>query len=264
MLDDSPPEPTPVPGEPKTMRVAQQFILDEDACDETTSPPDFDSITFTPNADGSLLLDYGSGTFTLYSDDNGYYEYNTGNNAAVRLNVALVLYSGGTEGSISWSSQADYGKPNCFVTRDLVLPGAEPPLISTPDAAATASPAEDNPQNDSSDLQLLPGLYEAAWIELPGLCADAALGEIAPHFAEVRVSLPDAASALVDSTTWQSLLNMAAPGTYFAIAMDEELNSSTSLSAGLAGSASFSWSAAGAKDSSKSCVVMATLTKIAD
>lgn len=260
------PEPisTPVPGETKKMRVMQQIVSDEKDCNETNTPPAFDEVTLTPNADFSLTLDYGSGKQILYSSGGGYYEFSTGTSAAVRQSINLVLYNDRPGGSLSWSIQSQRGGPHCYVTRDLVVPGMEAQFTPTPvPESSTGTNGSAGSGDTVVPINLLPGRYKAEWMNIPGLCVEDLI-PVAPHFDEVMVALPDASTVTLDYGSGPVALSLNTTNMYFVFNQTETLSGVTSLSVSAPDEAAFGWTVANTQDSSKTCVVMATLTRIGD
>lgn len=254
------PEPTPVPGEPRQLRVGQPLYTDPAECDATTTPPPLGEVTLTAQPDGSMLMDYGTGQVTLYSYGSGNYEFNTGTGVQLRQIISLSLRDNGTRGYLSWSNWS--GGKNCYASLDLTLPGAEPDPVSTPAPTADSSSGNDSTSPEQT-AALLPGLYHAEWINLPGLC-HAALQPTAPQFAEVALALPDAQTLQADYEGGQYTLINGAPGMFFALTDSETISGAASITVMDAQSASFGWTVADKGDASKSCVVMATLTRIGD
>jgi hypothetical protein len=256
------PEPvvTPPPGESRPFRVGQPFYTDETQCDATTTPPTLDEITLTAQTDGSMRVEYAEGEITLYQQGQNYYEFNTGTGVALRQIVSLVLFEDGASGNLSWSNVDTASGKNCYASLDVTLPGAEPAPISTPAPDVADDPSQDNGVSQPASA-LSTGRYVAEWIELPGLC-HADLEPVAPQFSEAIITVVDALTVTMDFNGETLTLENGAEGMFFALTMTSALNASTSLIVDSAESASFSWAGGDTADSSKTCVVMATLTRV--
>ena len=251
---------TPPPGEARPFRVGQPFYTDETQCDATTTPPTLEEITLTAQDDGSIVLGYGAEELTLYQQGQNYYEFNTGTGVALRQIVSLVLFEDGASGSLSWSNWETASGKNCYASLDVYLPGAEPDPISTPAPDVNVDPT---PEGDISQPvgALSAGRYVAEWMELPGLC-HADLEASAPHFDETIITVIDPLTVRMEFNGETVTLENGAEGMFFALTMSSQLNASGSLIVNDAESASFSWAGGDAVDSTKTCIVMATLTRV--
>lgn len=253
------PETTPVPGETNRMRVGQPIYNDPAECDSENTPPAMEEVSFVAQADGSILLDYGTGQLTLYGQGFGSYEYNTGTGRGLRQVVYLNLFGGGTQGSLSWSITTN-GK-QCFASHDLSLPGAQPDVVVTPAPDENNQSSENGNVSNEDVFDLLPGRYRAEWTELPGLC-NPDLQPLAPNFSEVTLTLPDPLTVIMDYDGGQLQLTNGAPGMFFLTQMTDAFNASSTIMPLDATTVSFSWAGADTADPSITCIVMASLIPI--
>jgi hypothetical protein len=254
-------DPTVPPGESRTMRVGMPLYTDEAACDATNTPPDFDTVTLTGNVDGSLVLDYGSGSQTLYNGGFGYYEFDIGTGSA-RQHISLNLYDGGQQGNLSWMNRTDADSPECYVSRTLSVDGADSGEnsdgLETPADNGSMETPVDTGSDDAFGV-LVPGEYAVEWMALPGLCPDAML-PMAPQFETVLIGAPGDGSAILQSDDAQYELVMVAAGTYIGGDSDDSGRTDTSLTTTEPGVASFMWSFS--DTSGQMCMAMAQLTKV--
>lgn len=216
----STPEPTLVPPEvvegPYT--VGMPFYTDEAQCTEANTPPELgDELSLFEQADGSVLIDYGAGTQLVYGGD-GFYQFDTGMDAAVRQLVTLVLFEDGSGGNVSWSNNAKDGNI-CYVSHDLTLPGFES------DAPVSTPAPEDDPNNGtSSDIPPAPpltaGNYTVTWSAFPGLECAPELEALLPKFPEATLAANGSAYTLTAGGTTYELTE--ANGQYYFMAFEDD------------------------------------------
>lgn len=215
----STPEPTPEPPEvvegPYT--VGMPFYTDETQCTDANTPPKLGSeVRLLEQEDGSILIDFGTGTQLVYGGD-GFYQFDTGMEAAVRQLVTLVLFDDGSGGSISWSNNAKDGNI-CYVSNDLTLPGfeAEEP-VSTP------APGDDD-SGENSEIPPAPplaaGSYTVTWSAFPGLDCAAGLEEMLPKFPEATIATNGTGYTLTAGGMTYELTE--ANGQYMFIAFEDD------------------------------------------
>ena len=176
------PAPTEAPVEdvPQVMRglyhVNSQEYLDQTECTETNTPPVFEDVNIEPQADGSLLLDYGSGTQILYDNGDNSFLYDTGINVDIQYNIYLNLHPEGL-GYLAWSMKSSDNQI-CYATMDIGIPGA---VLPTP----TPAPVE---ETETDAVLPVPGTYQVIWESIPGLECDPTLEELLPNFEQATVS----------------------------------------------------------------------------
>lgn len=220
----STPEPTPVPPEvvegPYT--IGQPFYTDEAQCTDANTPPELSGeLSLLEQEDGSILIDFGTGTQLVYGGD-GFYQFDTGMDPAVRQLVTLVLFDDGSGGSISWSNNAKDGNI-CYVSNDLTLPGFEgDEPISTP-----------IPDDDSGTSDMVPtappltaGNYTVTWSAFPGLDCAPELEEMLPKFPEANITANGTSYTVTAGGTTYELTEES--GQYFFMAFADD-NSGVTL-----------------------------------
>ncbi len=144
------------------------------ACGDVNTPPQFEEINVDVQDDGSLLLDYGTGTQVVYDIGAGMYQYDSGNAASPRYDIFVYVQPDGI-GNISWSQQDGSGTI-CFAMIDIAVPGAVP---------AEPTPEPETGSSDSGAVELLvvpDGSYAVTWAPIAGLECPEALLPTVPTF----------------------------------------------------------------------------------
>ncbi len=253
------PEPTPPPGEERTMRIGQPFYTDQASCQADNTPPlTSNEVRLTALPDSAMRVDYAGGSVTLYTEGDNFYVFETGTGVSPRQSISLILLDGGVEGDLSWSITNADGQ-NCYVSFPLSLPGAAGEIGATPPPAATAEPDNGSSEQPDANLDIVPGVYTAEWIDIPGLCQEALRPE-GPSFTEVTITLPDSSQLNMAWDGGEYAMSHFAPGMYVIMIANDTLNASVSLTAMGDGTLAFGWSAGSTTDTSLTCTLMATLT----
>ncbi len=244
-------DPTVPPGETRTMRAGSPLFQDASDCDASNTPPSFEDVTLTAGNDGSLVLDYGSGTQTLYGNGRGFYEFNTGSGSAREI-VTVSLYDSGQQGNLRWLKRNSASEPECSVSQRLTMPDAD--VSDTP----VETPV-DNGDSDDDFGVLIPGEYSVDWIEVEGLCP-AEMKSQAPQFETAMLGAPSEGAAVMQAGDAQFDFALVAAGTYIGSAPTDNGRIDISLTTVTPGEASFAWT--WSADDGQMCMVMASLTKI--
>lgn len=222
----STPEPTPVPPEvvegPYT--IGMPFYTDEAQCTDANTAPELSGeLRLLEQADGSVIIDYGAGTQLVYGGD-GFYQFDTGMDAAVRQLVTLVLFEDGSGGNVSWSNNAKDGNI-CYVSHDLTLPGFE-----GDEPVSTPTPDDDPNSGSNNEIPPAPpltaGNYTVTWSAFPGLDCAPELEEMLPKFAEATLAANGTAYTLTAGGTTYGLTQDS--GQYFFMAFADD-NSGVTL-----------------------------------
>ena len=208
-------------------------------------------MTLTAGNDGSLVLDYGSGTQTLYGNGRGFYEFNTGSGSAREI-VTVSLYDSGQQGNLRWLKRNSASEPECSVSQRLTMPDAD--VSDTP----VETPV-DNGDSDDDFGVLIPGEYSVDWIEVEGLCP-AEMKSQAPQFETAMLGAPSEGAAVMQAGDAQFDFALVAAGTYIGSAPTDNGRIDISLTTVTPGEASFAWT--WSADDGQMCMVMASLTKI--
>ena len=153
---------------------------DPQVCGDVNTPPQFAEVNIDVQDDGSLLLDYGTGTQVVYSLGDGMYQYDSGNDASPRYDIFVYIEPDGI-GNISWSQQDGSGNI-CYAMIDIAVPGAE---------LAEPTPTPDAASSDSGTIETIvvpDGSFSVTWAPIPGLECPEALLPTVPTFTEATLT----------------------------------------------------------------------------
>ncbi|MCC6615255.1 MAG: hypothetical protein IT320_17405 [Anaerolineae bacterium] len=260
----STPEPTQTPPSDTIYRVGLPFVTSPEQCNERNTPPEFDEARVAPQPDGSMLLDYGTGSQTLYQAGDRYYTFEGDTGDGARTVISLTLLDDGSA-SIFWSVNTRDGNI-CSVSLPLEIPGTEGDESASTTPTATPAPIGVGSSGDQGQAvnYSLHGRFRITWNIMDMLCPPD-MQSMLPGWAEATLAQPDTATLTFDVEAASfTLSDMTGSGQYAYFDMSDPAQMIVmSVSPTGPGTASLSWTGMPTDgDGQKMCIAMADLEQI--